>query len=385
MPVPAKKSAPTPLAPPVNPDRSKLIADLAEALSELGGKYDDKKKEWIREPPPVGPAEGDTGVRMIRIPGVFSTRIATVDAATGRGGIPMSRITTITGGEAGGKTTMSLSTLAECQTMGGIGIYIDNEHKLDLDYAKVLGVDLRSMLLSQPGTIEDGLAFLYECIRRVHAADEDIPVFGVLDSINASKSEKEYEEDGFADMADTNTAGLAAQARVMSERLPKLCRLISNRKAAVALISQPRDNIGAPGQNLIAGGNAPKFYSALILHIQKKFQGGIVEEAGQKVGNWQVVTAIKNQVSKPYGVGEYINRWGVGIDFARAMIDRAVQLKLLQPGVQQRYEMEDPLPEAGKKPELLKWQGNKGWHKLATDRPDVADWMKTKIRESYGG
>lgn len=364
---------------------------LAARLSALGGKVDSKLKGddgkplVIRESPAVFLGEGDDGERAIKLPGVFSTRCATLDAAIGRGGIPMARITTIAGGEAGGKTTIALHTLAECQAMGGIGLYIDNEHKLDTGYAKALGVDLKRALITQPGTIEDAFNIMNAAILDIHRNDPDQPVFVVLDSINASRSEKEYEEDGTADFTQSNQGGLAHQARIMSERLPKIARLLSNRRAALLMISQPRDNVGYAGKNLIAGGNAPRFYSALVISIKNAGEDKWYKERGQNVGNNMIAECVKNQVAKPHQQAEFTLRWGQGIDTQMALVAQAVKQGLISPGAQQRYEMIDPTkPESMDiEKRKLKWQGAKGWHQMVTKFPHIRDYIMSELRKGF--
>jgi recombination protein RecA len=362
--------------------RADLFAELSAKLSALGGKKD-KDGEWIRQPAPVLVAGREDGEPLVRLPGVISTRIATLDAAIGVGGIPMARITTVAGGEGVGKTTLAGLVGAECQSMGGVFIYIDNEHKLDLDYFKLLGVDLTKMLMAQPGTIEDSFNIYNEAVLEVHRRDPDIPVFGVLDSINASKSEKEYEEDGTADFTESNQAGLGAQARIMSERLPKLARLLSNRRAALMMISQPRDNIGGyGGKNLVAGGNAPRFYSALCINLIHK---GKHEESGKQVGNLVLGSVFKNQVARPHREGQWLLRWGVGVDTHKALIDQCITMGLVNSGSAGWFEMHDPALAEQSDSKLLKWQGNRGWNKLIQGRPEILTHLQAKVREPFKG
>lgn len=353
-----------------------MYSDLAKHLSSLGGKVS-KEGAIIRAPAPVLLARGPAGP-AIKLPGVFSTRCATIDAAIGRGGIPMGRMTVLASEEAGGKTTIALHTCAEAIAMGGVAIYLDNEHKLDLDYAAALGVPLDKLLISQPGTIEDALSIYNETVLRVQEHDPNIPVLGILDSINASKSENEYEEDGTADMTSSNSAGLGAQARIMSDRLPKIARLISNRKAALLMISQPREIIGGYGhsKNLVAGGSAPKFYAALVIELRRL---GFWEESGKKIGSKMLAKMVKNQVSAPFKEAEFFIRWGAGIDGAKALLDHCIKMTVLSSGANGWIEMVDPKDES----KIVKWQGVKGWHKIAMERPDIVQFLTAKSRSQY--
>lgn len=366
--------APIPPKKPAAKKPDNIFQELATHLSGITGKLD-KDKNIIRQAAPVMVAAGSDGQPVIRLPGVISTRCETLDAAIGVGGLPMSRITTIAGGEGGGKTTIAGQCCAEVQAMGGIPIYVDNEHKLDLDYFANLGVDLTKFLLTQPGTVEDSFNIMNETIIRVSERFPKRPILAVLDSLNASKSENEYEEDGSSDFSKSNQGGLGSAARFMSNSLPKLARAISGKPVCILMISQPRENIGQPGQNLVAGGNAPKFYSAVIIQLIRK---GFWEESAKKIGSMMEAKVVKNQVSVPMKTGEFGIRWGFGIDHAKSVMDRAIQMGLLNSSSGGWYEM--PTETEGKP---LKWQGLKGWHKLQQEKPELAADLIAKIREPY--
>jgi recombination protein RecA len=359
-----------------------IYHELAAHLSTVTGIWDPKAKDADGKPklllPPAVVMVGgnEHGEPTVRIPGVVSTRCETLDAAIGVGGFPMSRISVLAGGEGSGKTTIAGLGCAEIQSLGGVPLYIDNEHKLDLDYFATIGVDLSKFLFTQPSTLEDSFVILNELILKVLRDHPGKPIFGVVDSLNATKSSKEYEEDGTADFTGSNQGGLGASARFMSINLPKLVRLISQKPVALLFISQPRDNIGTPGRNLVAGGNAPKFYAALGIEVFRK--SGDWEESGRKVGGITIAKIFKNQVSKPNKeLIEIPMRFGLGVDYHKSLLDQATKMALVESsGSWYSMPSDDP-----KNP--IKWQSMKGWHKLITERPEILHYLRDQVRAPY--
>lgn len=372
---PPKKQSKSPAAPD-KPAGENVFHNLADYLSTVTGKNDPKDKSKIVLPPvSVIVGQGADGEPMLRVPGVFSTRCETLDAAIGIGGVPQSRLTVITGGEGSGKTTVCGNLCRSAQEQDGIPIYIDNEFKVDLDYFQdKLGVDVSKMLVTQPSTVEDSFQILNELLMKVFRDYPGKPVLGILDSLNATKSEHEYEEDGTADFGQANQAGLGAGARYQSANLPKLLRQINQKPVALVFISQPRDNIGQPGRNLVAGGNAPKFYAALAIELYRK---GFWEESGAKIGNIIVGKCFKNQVAKPFAEAEIPMRFGFGIDYNKSLLDQAVKKHLVDfSGSWYSMESDDPAAP-------IKWQGLKGWHGLTQTRPELLEYLRDKVREDY--
>lgn len=352
-----------------------MFADLAKHLSGITGKKN-KEGELVQAAAQVLVGADSKGVPAFRIPGVISTRCETLDAAIGVGGVPMSRFTVLTGGEGCGKTTISGHACAEVQAMGGVALYVDNEHKVDLDYFRAIGVNLDKFLITQPSTIEDSFTIMNELILKVLREHPGVPVLAVLDSLNATKSSKEYEEDGTADFSESNQGGLGATARFMSANLPKLLRVISQQKVAVLAISQPREKIGGyGGRDLIAGGNAPKFYAALAIELYRK---GFWEESARKIGQITVAKVFKNQVSIPNRDCEIPIRWGLGVDTSKSLIDQACKIGVVAATGGGRFEMASSVEG---KP--FKWQGTKGWHQLTMDNPGLLDYLKQTVRSGY--
>lgn len=352
-PQPAQKQ-PGNKAPPSTKSKSQSLAEsLAAALAK-----DD-----------IQVTTGTDTAIQIKLPGVISTRCPTLDAAIGRGGIPLSRLSIITGPEAGGKTTLALHIAAECQAQGGIVLYVDAEHKLDIAYAKKLGVNVDEMLLSQPTDMEGSFKLFDKAVRMMTDKHPDIPILGILDSINANRSRDEYE-------GEYDSQQMGAQARVMSKKLPLLIRAISRKPVALLFISQPRDAIGTVTyKNKIAGGNAPKFYAALVIDLNRK---EFLKVSEKPVGTVMVAKVIKNQVAVPFKEAQFNIVWGSGIDYHHALLERGIHMGLLSRSGGW-YEFADP--NTG---EIIRWQSMKGWRKIVEKRLDYLAWMEEQIKAKSG-
>lgn len=257
----------------------------------------------------------------LKIRGVISTQNAEIDAAIGRGGVPLGRLTIIHGGEGGGKTTLALHLVAEVQAQGGIAVYIDLEYKLDPEYAASLGVDISRLIISQPPYMEKVFALIDAAVKRAAALREKlgrrVPILIVLDSLNAAITKEMFEADSY------EKREMAGTARVVSTHLPKLIRLISKEDAALVFISQVRQKIGVMFGDAedIACGNAPKFYASVILNVRRI---SAEREGEVKVGNKVRVEAKKNQIAPPFKRAEVVIRFGEGFDRAHALLTRAV-------------------------------------------------------------
>jgi recombination protein RecA len=384
---PKPKRAPAPKS--AKPARTgNIYLDLATHLSTVTGRVDAKTGAVTLPPAKVLVAGNEEGDPMIRLPGVISTRCETLDAAIGVGGFPMSRLSVLAGGESCGKTTICGLAAAEVQSMmgyctkcndyhPGIPIIIDNEFKLDTGYIRSLGVDLRKLLHTSPATVEDSFAIINETILMVLEEHPGVPILAVLDSLNATKSEAEYESDGTSDFTKSNQGGLGASARFMSANIPKLLRTIHQKPVALVFTSQPRELIGQPGRNLIAGGGAPRFYAALAIELYKK--AGFWKEGERNIGTITVAKCFKNQVFTPHAETEIGLRWGIGVDYNKTLLDQAARMALINYSPAGGwYEMASDDPD---KP--IKWQGMKGWHALTSKRPDVLTCLKAQVRAPY--
>ena len=242
-------------------------------------------------------------VRVDAVP----TGAINLDAAIGVGGIPRGRVTEIYGPESSGKTTLCLHVVANAQKMGGVAAFIDAEHALDTEYARKLGVDVESLLISQPDTGEQALE-ICEILVRSGAVD-----IVVVDSVAALVPKAEIE----VDMGDSH-GGL--QARLMSQALRKLTGAISRSRTIVIFINQLREKIGVMFGNpeTTTGGKALKFYASLRLDIRRI---GPVKEKEDVVGSHVRVKVVKNKVAPPFKQAEFDIMYAEGISHTSLLVD----------------------------------------------------------------
>jgi len=242
-------------------------------------------------------------VRVEAVP----TGAINLDAAIGVGGIPRGRVTEIYGPESSGKTTLCLHVVANAQKMGGIAAFIDAEHALDIEYARKLGVDVESLLISQPDTGEQELE-ICEILVRSGAVD-----IVVVDSVAALVPKAEIE----GDMGDSH---VGLQARLMSQALRKLTGAIARSKTIVIFINQLREKIGVMFGNpeTTTGGKALKFYASLRLDIRRI---GPVKEKEDVVGSHVRVKVVKNKVAPPFKQAEFDIMYAEGISHTSLLVD----------------------------------------------------------------
>ncbi|HCE63279.1 MAG TPA: recombinase RecA, partial [Clostridiales bacterium] len=238
-----------------------------------------------------------------------------LDAALGIGGVPKGRIIEIYGPESSGKTTLALHIVAQAQKRGGEVAFVDAEHALDPDYAARIGVDIDSMLVSQPDTGEQALE-ITDALVRSGAVD-----VVVVDSVAALTPRAEIE----GEMGDT-FVGL--QARLMSQALRKLAGNISKTNCVVIFINQLRMKIGVMYGNpeTTTGGNALKFYASVRIDIRRT---EAIKNGTEIVGNRTRAKIVKNKVAPPFKEAIFDIMYGEGISKWGELVDLAVQLDLI--------------------------------------------------------
>ncbi len=278
-----------------------------------------------------------------------------LDFALGIGGVPKGRIIEIYGPESSGKTTLALHIAAEAQKRGGEVAFIDAEHALDPVYAQALGVDIDSMLISQPDTGEQGLEI---CEALVRSGALDVVV---VDSVAALTPRAEIE----GDMGDAHVGLLA---RLMSQALRKLAGTIAKTNCIVIFINQLREKVGVMYGNpeVTTGGRALKFYASVRIDIRRVES---IKNGAEVVGNHVRAKVVKNKVAPPFKQAEFDIMFGEGIAKEGELVDMAVELGLMQKSGSW-FSMG----------EMRIGQGRDAARQYLRDNPEVAEQLEADVR-----
>ncbi len=279
-----------------------------------------------------------------------------LDAALGIGGLPKGRIIEIYGPESSGKTTLALHVVAEAQKRGGEVAFVDAEHALDPTYAEAIGVDIDSMLVSQPDTGEQALE-ITDALVRSGAID-----VVVVDSVAALVPRQEIE----GEMGD---AFVGLQARLMSQALRKLAGTIAKTNCIVIFINQLRMKIGVMYGNpeTTTGGNALKFYASVRLDVRKI---EAIKDGATIIGNRTRVKVIKNKVAPPFREAVFDIMYGEGISKFGELLDMAVELELVNKSGSWFSIGDERIG-----------QGRDNAKQYIAEHPELAEELEKKVRE----
>ncbi len=248
---------------------------------------------------------------------VIPTGSLTLDTALGIGGYPKGRVVEIYGQESSGKTTLALLAIAQAQKAGGLAVFIDAEHALDVTYARKLGVSVEDLLLAQPDTGEQALE-IAETLVRTNAVD-----IVVIDSVAALVPKAELE----GEMGDSH---VGLQARLMSQALRKLAGVLSKSRTCLVFINQIRMKIGVMYGNpeTTTGGNALKFYASVRLEVRR---GQAIKDADGTIGGVRTrVKVVKNKMAPPFREAEFDLVYGAGVNRLGELVDLASQSGVLE-------------------------------------------------------
>ena len=285
----------------------------------------------------------------------LSTGSLTLDLALGIGGVPRGRIVEIYGPEASGKTTLALHIAASAQKRGGEAAYIDVEHALEPAYARALGVDIDSLLISQPDTGEQALD-IAESLVRSGAVD-----VVVVDSVAALIPRTELE-------GEIGDSVVGVLARLMSQAMRRLAGAISKNNCTVIFINQLRQKIGVMYGNpeTTPGGLALKYYASVRIDVRRV---EALKAGGEIIGNHTRAKVVKNKVAPPFREAEFDIMYGEGISRIGEIVDLGVKLEIIDKG------------GAWFTVEGNRIQGRDGVKQYLLDNPDVCERLEARIRE----
>jgi recombination protein RecA len=330
------------------PTKKREAASLLEANSDLKNTLAQIEKQF---------GEGaimPLGSATTAVTEGISTGSLSLDMALGGQGIPKGRVVEIFGPESSGKTTLALHVVAQAQKEGGIAAFIDAEHALDPSWAKKLGVDLETLLVSQPGSGEEAM-HITEMLIRSNAVDVI-----VIDSVAALVPRKELE----GEIGDSH---VGLQARLMSQALRKLTGTIAKSKTSVIFINQIREKIGVMfgSPETTPGGRALKFYASCRIDVRRI---GQLKEGEEVVGQRVRAKVVKNKVAPPFRVAEFDMMHTSGISYEADVLDLAIARKLIvRSGAWFRYG------------EVQLGQGREKTRAYLEENPELVEELRAKI------
>lgn len=347
-----------------------------ESTSDIVNDFLQGMKQDKDAPGAIGIATHET-----KIHGFISTGSATLDCAIGRPGIPLSRVTILHGKEGGGKTTVALEAIAEVQRAGGLGVYIDKEHKLDRAYAQKLGVDLSRLIEPREiETLEKIVAVIHATIRRAKEirkkTKQRVPILIVVDSLNACKAIETID-------TPTGKKRYPAEARIWSEELPGIVEAIDDEAVGLVFVSQVRKkmNVMFGNDEEMAGGNAPRFYASLIVYIQRigteKQSEGAKKE---KVGSIVEAECKKNQIAPPFKKAKFVIYWNRGIDYEHSLVLQLEEMGIVKKRGQGYLELKRG---KGKTPVQL-GQGYPAAAEFLRSKPNLRDKLRGILFKKMG-
>ena len=289
----------------------------------------------------------------------ISTGAISIDYALGVGGLPRGRVTEIFGPEASGKTTLALQVIAQAQRGGGDAAFVDAEHAIDPSYTTKLGVDLDSLLISQPDHGEQALEIVELLVRSGGLA------VVVVDSVAALVPRAEIE-------GEMGESQMGLQARLMSQALRKLTGIVSKSQTCLIFINQLREKIGVMFGNpeTTTGGRALKFYASVRIDIRRI---GAIKDADKVIGGRTRVKVVKNKVAPPFRVAEFDLMYGEGISQEGDLLDLAVDQRIVEKsGTWFSY--------AGER----LGQGRENVKQLLREKPELFQAIEARVRKELG-
>ncbi len=290
---------------------------------------------------------------------VIPTGALGLDIALGIGGFPQGRIIEVYGPESSGKTTLALHAVANAQKQGGVAAFIDDEHALDVNYARKLGVNTQDLLISQPDYGEQALE-----IADLLVKSNSIDIL-VIDSVAALVPKAEID----GEMGDSH---MGLQARLMSQALRKLTGSISKSRTCVVFINQIRMKIGVMfgSPETTTGGNALKFYSTCRLDIRRI---GAIKDGQDIIGNRTRVKVVKNKMAPPFRQVEFDIMYGEGISREGSILDLGVELGIVEKSGSWFAYNGDRLG-----------QGRDNVKRILRESPEIAFQIEQTVLEHYG-